>query len=509
MKRYLSLKVYPFLLAIYPILALWNFNIIYVNLGSAIRSLALTLVGTALLWLIFKLALRDSAKAGLLTTLGMLLFFSYGHLYLYLSEHLEMLAHHRYLLALFAVIFLLAGFLTIWKLKNPAGLERFLTITVVVLIGYSIIQLAWYQFLVYQASVEARENVGAAIASPQPTPEMELPDIYLIILDAHTSSHVLRDYYDYDNQEFIDSLTEMGFFVGDCGQSNYPGTKYSIFSVMNLNYIQEILEEFDALPPLKTSVVVETLKSHDYSVVTFENRARAHFDLMEDVHLARNPLVLENMDLFSGINEFESMLIETSLLRLSIDLKYLLPNFITGDVKDSEMYEHYLQTFFILDELKRLPEREGPIFVFTHLLVPHDPFIFTPTGAFEPTVFKEDPIKGYRNNVAFIDGRLPEVLQTIIETSEVPPVIVIMGDHGPKGEQVKKEQRMSILNAYFVNEEAKALLYDSITPVNSFRVIFNQYFGTDFQILDDISYHVHAEEEFTDPVIVPNTCVVE
>ena len=111
--------------------------------------------------------------------------------------------------------------------------------------------------------------------------------------------------------------------------------------------------------------------------------------------------------------------------------------------------------------------------------------------------------------MAFIDDRLPEVLQTIIETSEVPPVIVIMGDHGPKGEQVRKEQRMSILNAYFVNEEAKALLYDSITPVNSFRVIFNKYFGTDFPLLDDISYHVHAEEEFADPVIVPNTCVGE
>jgi hypothetical protein len=506
MKRNPSLKVYPFLLATYPIFALWNFNIIYVDLGAAIRSLAITLVGTAFLWLILKLILRNGAKAGLLTTLAMLMFFSYGHLHLYLKEHAGALARHSYLLVFFGGIFLLGGLLVIWKLKSPAGLERFLTITGVVLIGYSIIQLTWYQFLVYQASLEARENVGTGAGAQAPSSEIELPDIYLIILDAHTSTNVLKNYYGYDNQDFIDNLTEMGFFVGDCSQSNYPSTKYSLFSVMNLNYIQEILKKARTLPSLKSSVVAETLKSYDYTIVAFENRARGHFDLMEDEHLFRNPAVLENTDLFSGINEFESMLIETSLMRLLIDLDPLKPNFITGDVKNSENYEHYLQTLFILDELERLPEMKSPKFVFAHILVPHDPFIFTPTGEYEYTDFKKDAVKGYRNNVAFIDNRLPDVLRTIIDKSEVPPIIVVMGDHGPMGDSVTIEQRMSILNAYYAKDEAKALLYDQITPVNSFRVIFNQYFDTEYPILDDTSYYAYAKDEFADPIIVPNTC---
>ncbi len=509
MKRHFTLKIFPFLLAIYSILALWNFNITYVNLGSTIRSLALTLVGTAFLWLILMLVLRDVAKAGILTILSMVLFFSYGHLYLYLKDHVEVLARHRYVLALFAVVFILGGYLIIWKHENTNGLERFLTITGVILVGYSILQLAWYQFQVYQASVAARENIGETVVIHHLPSKTELPDIYLIILDSHTSSHVLREYYDYDNQDFIDSLTKMGFFVANCSQSNYPGTKYSVTSMMNLNYIQKLLEKSDTLPPLNASIVAETLRRNGYTTVAFENRAGAHYDLKEDVHLVRNPLVLENMDLLSGINEFESMLIETSLLRLLSDLKYLLPNFVTGDVKDSELYEHYLQTFYILDELKKLPEMESPIFVFTHILVPHDPFIFTPAGEYKITIFKEDPVNGYRNNVAFIDLRMPDILRTIIETSENPPIIIVMGDHGAKGTQVKKEQRMSILNAYYVDEEAKASLYGCITPVNTFRVIFNHYFGADFQLLDDISYYAHVPEGLTDPIIVPNTCVGE
>jgi len=31
-------------------------------------------------------------------------------------------------------------------------------------------------------------------------------------------------------------------------------------------------------------------------------------------------------------------------------------------------------------------------------------------------------------------------------------------------------------------------MYPSITPVNTFRLIFNAYFGTDLKLLPDISY---------------------
>ncbi|HSG45623.1 MAG TPA: hypothetical protein VLA72_20970, partial [Anaerolineales bacterium] len=89
------------------------------------------------------------------------------------------------------------------------------------------------------------------------------------------------------------------------------------------------------------------------------------------------------------------------------------------------------------------------------------------------------------------------------------PVIVIMGDHGPTsipGDGVP-ETRMSILNALYVNEQAKKDLYKSITPVNTFRVIFNNYFGTEYPLLDDRSYFSYALGEFTPDKIIPNTCL--
>ena len=52
---------------------------------------------------------------------------------------------------------------------------------------------------------------------------------------------------------------------------------------------------------------------------------------------------------------------------------------------------------------------------------------------------------------------------------------------------------MGILNAYYLPDVGQSVLYPSITPVNTFRVIFNLYFNTNYELLPDKSY-VHEDE---------------
>ena len=54
-------------------------------------------------------------------------------------------------------------------------------------------------------------------------------------------------------------------------------------------------------------------------------------------------------------------------------------------------------------------------------------------------------------------------------------------------ERIYKE-RMGILNAYFVPEKTQHLLYNSITPVNTFRLIFNELFSANFELLEERIY---------------------
>ncbi len=74
-------------------------------------------------------------------------------------------------------------------------------------------------------------------------------------------------------------------------------------------------------------------------------------------------------------------------------------------------------------------------------------------------------------------------LEEILASSDIPPIIVMHGDHG-----LRDENRLQILNAYYLPAGGRKALYPTISPVNSFRVVFNECFGTRFELLPDLSY---------------------
>ena len=94
---------------------------------------------------------------------------------------------------------------------------------------------------------------------------------------------------------------------------------------------------------------------------------------------------------------------------------------------------------------------------------------------------------GYRDQVIYISRQISALVAAIIAHANRPPVIVIQGDHGPV--QLGGDAHMAILNAYYLpGADAAAVLYPSISPVNTFRVIFNQYLGGHYSLLPDRAY---------------------
>ena len=501
MKKILS-YLHPFLFAVYPITELRNFNIAYVDSASLVRPILVSLLSTALIWGLLRLLTREWTKSGIVTTLIVIVFFSYGHIFLQIQSTFGEMIRHRYLLLIFAALFALAVWFIFWRMKNAEALVNFLTATGAFLVIFSVARSAQYDYSVYQSAREVEAAMDSYREEASSSTVGERPDVYVILLDAHTSAYALEKYFDYDESAFTNQLEELGFYVAECAQSNYPQTRLSVTSTFYANYHQK-----PTLFPLYSSLAVETLRSQGYRVVTFENRSQGHFSFAEDVRLSRNQMLAGKIDLTGGLSEFEFEILETSLARLAFDIPTLIPGFDLAQQQETQYYEHYQQTFFILSELKSLPtEIESPKLVFAHLLVPHPPFIFTPDGKF---FWNDNEEQGYVSNVEFIDSQITGVVQEIIAKSKIPPVIILMGDHGPSGVPSKDNPhlRMEILNAYYVNDAAKADLYPSITPVNSFRVVFNNYFGTDYPLLEDVSYHASRFSSFTPENAVTNECM--
>ena len=107
----------------------------------------------------------------------------------------------------------------------------------------------------------------------------------------------------------------------------------------------------------------------------------------------------------------------------------------------------------------------------------------------------------YLNQLIFVEEKIKVFVKEILLKSKIAPIIILQGDHGPAfdydwsrypTEEMFKE-RMNIFNAYCLPAGGNKLLYNSITPVNTFRLIFNFYFNMNYTLLKDRSYFPNPE----------------
>lgn len=502
--------VHPFLFAIFPVLFLYARNIDLFHVGTILGPIVATACLALLSWVVLSFVLKDMRKAGLIISVFFLLFFSYetfldgtkGFLRgrdvsrYWTREYLW-----AYLLLAWALLFALATYLLTrirWNLRNLTNIANVVASALVVM---SLINIGAYEI---ETGSAWQSNLGTGSTPAMPV-DLEkpgtLPNIYYIILDGYAGADILQEIYQYDNSELLDYLTNQGFYVATDSRSNYVQTALSLASSLNLMYLDALADRIGAEYPdrvpafnmIRSNRVFRFLKHYGYGVVAFSSGWSATETRNADIYMAARWYP----------DEFQSALMNMTPIplvarALGVDDQYALHR------------ERILYTF---DHLSDLSELEGPIFVFAHIIAPHPPFVFGPQGQeIEPEygfslwdgnrvirkqkLTRDEYVQGYREQLIFVNSRIKAAIDGILSSSNSPPIIILQADHGPgcmldwedPGNTYFKE-RLSILNAYYLPGDADTRPYPEITPVNTFRVIFNHYFGTDYEFLADKSYY--------------------
>jgi len=501
------LIVHPILFAAFPVLFLFAHNIGEVRPGAVLIPSAVVLSGALLSYGLLAAASKNRQEAALIVSLFLALFFSYGHvasaceriLDTYLPVAQVVGSADAFLYPVWNIFFI-AGFFGIRKASHALrGLTRFLNIFAACLIAISLTQIFLYALRRQQVSVVNEVRGSGSGLQKQQSPRT-YPDIYFLVLDGYARADVLQDIYHYDNREFMRQLTDRGFLVASKSSANYAQTELGLASALNMNYLDDLLEGIDTNSddrgPLRTLItrsrVATFLRQHGYKVVAFASG----FD----------PTEMTGADLYmadgAGIGEFQSVLINTT------PLARLLGSLSKTDVS----YEsHRRRILYALEELPEVAKLKSPKFVFVHITAPHPPFVFgqygeitQPRRAFLPWdgghfmhlrgATRNEYVTGYIRQLAFISQKVSETLERILSISQQSPIIILQSDHGPGSqldwesrERTNLDERLAILNAWHL-PEGTVDLYDGISPVNTFRLLFNHYFDTDFKLLSDQSY---------------------
>jgi hypothetical protein len=327
----------------------------------------------------------------------------------------------------------------------------------------------------------------------------QTPDIYYIILDSYGRQDILQQFYGYNNTEFIASLEEMGFIIPEHGQSNYSKTVLSISSMLNMDYVQNFVPNLDSSdlwwlmsPWLDHNLVRTSLERIGYSSVSTSTNWSITDNPTTDYYFKSHPIILTDM---------EMLLVEETPL---YSLKPLFQDIATVPTYSSHRRSQ-LNSFKSLIKITELP---GPKLVYAHILLPHPPFVFASDGSevdpsYSYSLNDENGYPGefeqypelYVGQTQFLNSQLEPVIDAILNNSKTPPIIILQADHGPgmltdSGSAARSclRERFSPFSAYYLPGIDPEKIPDDITPVNLYRIIFNEYFDANLPLLQNFQY---------------------
>ena len=495
-KKPKSLILHPFLFAIFPIVSLFSQNLDLLSLNEIIFPLILFLVISAAAWIILRYTFKNSIKSGIIISIVWFIFFSYGYLFsvfdLTIFYGINFIQQHLVLMIPF-IGTLVIGILVISRTKRRLNnANTIANVIAIALIAFPLMNIGIYDFQQQDISYENYD-----IAELQTGGQLyNMPNIYYILLDEYAPQETLLDAYDFDNSEFLNFLNEQGF-VAKKSYSNYPTTFQALASILNMQYINWISEEIgedstdrhSAFEITANNQVMKILKSKGYIVVNTDSG----WEITRNMHIADLNLCGENQ-LFNS--EFLVMTIRNSILN-PIYVKMFEPG----------MRERVLCAFSEIPEAHLKTEK--PVFVFSHIMLPHGPYFWGPNGEHltpKKTTLEhgyDRPIQGYTDQLQFANKKMKEMIEKILSSTERQSIIVIQSDTGPStnyvttcqtcpleysnvNEKMIRERMSNVSFVYFPTN--KEVLYDGMTPVNSFPLIFNTFFDDNYEMLDDRIY---------------------
>jgi hypothetical protein len=484
-----SVPFYPFAFALYAVAQLYVINIVEVSPSDTVVSLALVFLlaaaGFAVAWLWY----RDARRAAIVSTLALLLLLELGRIRLALASH--GFGHGPLLLALAIAAVVLVGIAAGRASRGLSQLTQALNLVAVVLLLTAVAPMATFARDSLRVPSGLASDGLPAITVTAPTAAAVVAprrDIYFIVLDRYGSERSLRFSHDTGSADFLDWLRDRGFVIVDGARANYVRSTLSIASALSAAPLDDIVQSVGrdnsvhapVFDRISHSRVGEFLQRQGYEYV----HLGSWYGPTRDSEIADRSLAPD--DEFT----FATAMFEVTALQSIIADIWPNSGFPTMHA-DAATYQ--------FEQLEELIEESGPNFVFAHVLLPHDPYVFLEDGTFSPSSAT------FETQLAYTNTRLMELLEPLLERPESErPIIILQADEGPFPDRYDAErdefdwasateaevtEKFGILTAmYLPGREGEPPLPATISPVNTFREVLGRYFGAELPYLPDRSF---------------------
>jgi len=475
--------IYPILISLMPILFLYQDNMREIPIQDIVTPLVLSIAITFVSWFILKYFFNiRKVSVGISFIIILLIIFSHVRIFFANNEdmNLQFIGSNIILMPIILSVGII-GFIFLYKKNIPTETTSIFNVMAIVVILFIGSQLTIY-FINDDSQISSfSEFVKIPIIQSD---VVDKPDVYLLVLDAYSGDITLERDYNFDNSKYKNELRDRGFVVQDYTYSNYPNTNLSMPSIMNMVYLDSIAERLGGDSRDVTGMreirnennAMKIFKENDYNIITFFAGANA---------AASKELIDERL---CGSFLDLSPELQRAFVYMYFPLSYTRALFF-----DNYQYDRLECTFSTVLNFDK--KDDNPLYMHIHILLPHPPFVFNSDGErvehkYTKDIFDASLRDAYLEQTIFANKITIEMIDSIQQRDD-SAVIIVMSDHGGRlGVNWDNPTEMDYYRAlnnisafYFPGHEGD--IPEKIASVNTYRVLFNTYFNTDYEILED------------------------
>jgi len=444
-------------------------------------------------------------KSGVFLFVLVYIFYYFHVLYEWLTELpvLAFMAHYIVLLPL-----ILAGIilLLVYLKKKKSNFQSFYYKANIILIVLLVAGIIQYIFLSLTDTLKKHDQANPLkplVKSFVTCDTCKMPDIYFIIFDGYTNTKTLNEEFSYDNRFVENQLEKKDFFIARHSKSNYNFTHMSIGSELNLDYLINLKtsRQFYTKDFLQSYYTVyhnelcAILKKQGYVINNYSNFP------IEDAPVKITPHLTELT--------YRSVLGQTFFNKLNRDIGWHLARFYPKE-KISKAKEKKIDDDItrmnevfngIVASAKRPPSK--PQFLYGHFLLPHETFYFDSSGNTLSKLYTTNtPInkKDYLNQLVFTNKFLMlSLVDSVFKYSVRPFIMIIQSDHGYRSyEPGKAHLEFENFSAFYFPDKDYKSVSDTLSSVNTFRIILNKYFDQHLPLLQDSLINLSKRNSYLD-----------
>ena len=433
MTTHLKSLALPLLTAAYPLIFLYGHNAADLQLGVLKMPLGYSWLIITLVYVLFLLLQRKPVTASLSATIFVLFYFSYGYLYGQLVQMDQVTVYHFTLLPLMILLIIYAGYaLTFIKPVIAVKIQYILLVVVFFLVIFNV----GVTIPVEVQKNQQKKTVQIPQAGNVSNTQQKYPDIYFIIFDEYAGFDVMRSYFhNNDVDKFETFLKQNHFYIVNNSRSPTINTQIEMASRLNLQQYDNNTDTHLTRQALDNNKVFQVVKSYGYTTAVLN---MAFPDINADYKLDYDPQQVSGM----ASDEFKEMFLNYSMLDA-------FSSYLNED-NSSEIKQRDL-ILYTLNQTTNLSGVKSPKFVYTHILLPHQPFIFDQNGNLLPPQDEYD-WHFYLGQYNYATKLAMNLLTKLLAKADPknPPIIIFGSDHGARN-LARRSKDGIILDGYLEN----------------------------------------------------------